>query len=381
MSRRRSLFIQFTDPAGYAAIEHACHLLADRSWSVVLLGTGTVPDHGLKMSWRPDIQLEKISLYKQSWIQKMQYCYFALWAFLWTMCWRPKWIYASDPLCAPIAWLLMKLTKVQVVYHEHDSPLMHFEQSQFMKIIDSFRDKIGREADLCVFPQQVRLAEFIKRSRRTGPTFCVWNCPRVNEIPEKTSKENGKLILYYHGSITRSRLPISLVVAASRFKGAICLRVIGYETSGSVGYTRELARVAMESGMEDLVEFYGPVSRNRLFCSAAGGDVGISLVPSRSEDVNMQHMVGASNKPFDYMACGLPLLVTDLPAWTSTFVSPGYARACDPEDADSIEAELAWYLGHPDERRGMGQRAKEQIRQEWNYDIMFSNVLAKLELT
>ena len=46
----------------------------------------------------------------------------------------------------------------------------------------------------------------------------------------------------------------------------------------------------------------------------------------------MQNMVGASNKPFDYMACGLPLLVTDLPEWTSTFVEPGYARACNPDD-------------------------------------------------
>jgi hypothetical protein len=29
----------------------------------------------------------------------------------------------------------------------------------------------------------------------------------------------------------------------------------------------------------------------------------------------MANMVGAFNKPFDYMACGLPLLVTILPDW------------------------------------------------------------------
>ena len=60
-------------------------------------------------------------------------------------------------------------------------------------------------------------------------------------------------------------------------------------------------------------------------------------MPKKSEDINMQNMVGASNKPFDYMACGLPLLVTDLPEWTSTFVEPGYARACNPDDTDVIE--------------------------------------------
>ena len=102
-------------------------------------------------------------------------------------------------------------------------------------------------------------------------------------------------------------------------------------------------------------------------------------MPKRSNDVNMQHMVGASNKPFDYMACGLPLLVTDLPEWVQTFVKPGYACACNPDDPDSIEAALRWYLTHPNERREMGRRGREKVRQAWNYDTMFAPVLRKLE--
>jgi glycosyltransferase involved in cell wall biosynthesis len=79
------------------------------------------------------------------------------------------------------------------------------------------------------------------------------------------------------------------------------------------------------------------------------------------------------------MACGLPLLVSDLPDWVSTFVEPGYARACDPNDVDSIEAELRWYLDHPDERREMGRRCREQIRKAWNYETTFASVIATLE--
>jgi len=93
----------------------------------------------------------------------------------------------------------------------------------------------------------------------------------------------------------------------------------------------------------------------------------------------MQHMVGASNKTFDYMACGLPLLVTNLPDWVQTFVKPGYARACDPDDPDSIEAELRWYMEHPDERQEMGRRGQNKVRQTWNYKSMFSDVLAEIE--
>ena len=90
-------------------------------------------------------------------------------------------------------------------------------------------------------------------------------------------------------------------------------------------------------------------------------------------------MVGASNKAFDYMACGLPLLVSDLPEWVSTFVKPGYALACDPNDPDSIEAALRWFLDHPDERREMGRRCRDKIQQGWNYETRFADVLAAIE--
>jgi glycosyltransferase involved in cell wall biosynthesis len=102
-------------------------------------------------------------------------------------------------------------------------------------------------------------------------------------------------------------------------------------------------------------------------------------MPKQSEDINMRHMVGASNKPFDYMASGLPLLVSDLPEWVGTFVKPGYARACDPDDPDSIEVALRWYFDHPQERGEMGRQGQAKIREAWNYESMFAGVLTEIE--
>jgi hypothetical protein len=47
-------------------------------------------------------------------------------------------------------------------------------------------------------------------------------------------------------------------------------------------------------------------------------------MPKVSEDINMQAMVGASDKAFDYLACGLALLVSDLPDWRAIYVEAGY---------------------------------------------------------
>jgi hypothetical protein len=47
-------------------------------------------------------------------------------------------------------------------------------------------------------------------------------------------------------------------------------------------------------------------------------------MPTCSRDRNEQAMSGASNKAFDYLVCGLAVLVSNLPDWRSTFVEPGY---------------------------------------------------------
>ena len=92
----------------------------------------------------------------------------------------------------------------------------------------------------------------------------------------------------------------------------------------------------------------------------------------------MRDMTGASNKPFDYMAAGLTLLVSDLPDWHKMFVAPGFARACDPADPDSITAALDWFLDHPAERCSMAMRARAKIESEWNYDTAFAPILDEL---
>jgi spore maturation protein CgeB len=89
-------------------------------------------------------------------------------------------------------------------------------------------------------------------------------------------------------------------------------------------------------------------------------------------------MVGASNKPFDYLAAGQALLVSDLADWREAFAAPGFARACDPTDVDALTEAFAWFAGHPDERRAMGRQGRERIEREWNYETAFAPVLARL---
>jgi glycosyltransferase involved in cell wall biosynthesis len=377
---RRILYVQFTDPAAYPPVEHSSRLLAERGWKVFMLGTGTLGNLNLQLPSHDRIVLKKIRFVQAGLMQKLHYILFFVLALYWTWRWRPSWFYASDPLVCPIVWFVQRIMPVNVVYHEHDSPNPKQATSWFMRAVLAFRSKVARDAELCVLPQRARLLNFLETTGRTKPTFCVWNCPRLEEVVEGDSKQQDGLIAYYHGSITNARLPPQLIIAASRLKGAVRLRVAGYETAGNAGYVQELTTLAAKCGAATIVEPLGTIPpRKDLLAIGSKAHVGLSLMPKQSDDFNLQHMAGASNKPFDYMACGLPLLVSNLPEWVSMFVEPGFAIACDPDDPDSIETALRWYLDHPEERRDMGQRARMKIREAWNYDNEFASVLEAIE--
>jgi glycosyltransferase involved in cell wall biosynthesis len=376
---KRILYIQFTDPNGYPPLEHLSQLLAEKGWLVTFLGTGSFGKNIIEMPADRRIEMRKLPPVRAKWRQKMQYVEFIARGFYTALNLRPQWIYASDTLSAPLALLLSKCTNARVVYHEHDAPNGTENTSRLMKVALACRRRLAREVTICVIPQTERLKLFVAQTGRVGPTYCVWNCPRVAEIQQAEPQSRMGLVAYYHGSINRSRLPPQLIEAACRFKGAVQIWVAGYETSGSQGYVEEMLRLSAEKGCPSALKWLGTVPlRSDLLRTAARADVGLSLMPMSSNDINMIHMAGASNKPFDYMASGLPLLVSNLQSWISLFVRPGFGRACRPDDVDSIEAELRWFLEHPQERRAMSEKCRAQIRTNWNYENVADQLITAI---
>src|SRR4029077_2216785 len=104
--------------------------------------------------------------------------------------------------------------------------------------------------------------------------------------------------------------------------------IVGYETLGTPGYIDQLRRKAKELGGGERLDVKGTLTTREEHLSVCRThDVGFALMPASSGDLNLRTMAGASNKPFDYLACGLALLVSELPEWEQMFVQPGYGLA------------------------------------------------------
>src|SRR5262249_1654651 len=270
---------------------------------------------------------------------------------------------------------------VRVVYHEHDSPAS--KGSLFVRLSMYARRMLAHRAKMCVLPNRKRAERFDtevgKSSNGHQPSIVVWNCPSVEEISAPRAAHNGgDLWVLYHGTIGPPLLPLSVVEALTRLPERVKLCVIGYETIGHRGYVSELRETAGRLGVGDRVRFPGALDRKELLAWCRKFDVGLSLMPKVSDNINMQAMVGASNKAFDYLSCGLALLVSDLPDWRATYVETGYGLACDPIDPESIAGALRWFLDHPVEMRAMGERGRLKIAEEWNYENQFSPVLERM---
>jgi glycosyltransferase involved in cell wall biosynthesis len=379
----RVLFVQAVEAAAYPPIIHAAILLAEAGWRVCVL---SAPVAGMNLDFprHPRIECRAIAARPSYVMTRASYAAYAAAAARLAVAQLPDVVYASDPLGAAPGRLASLLTGARLVYHEHDTP----EPGTLHPFLARCRRAASHRAAAVILPNEARA-----RIARAELGFSddrlqiVWNMPRraelplaelpLAELPSGESRPDKPLLLHYHGNVSPILLPEAVLDAVRQFDGRVRLLIAGYEAPGAPGYIKQLLRYG-RPGPDSPVRYLGPISRGALLGVAARAHVGLAVAPVETDDLNIRHLAGASNKAFDYMAAGLALLVSDLPDWRRMFVSPGYGLACDPGDRASIAAVLGWLLDHPEARRDMARRARCRVAADWNYDTGFRSVLALL---
>lgn len=378
---RKVLYVQYANSAAFPPLLHSSRMLADADWDVMFLAIQTPGTEALQLSPYRRIEMRQMPHCPPGWRQKVHYIRFSLWVLFWTLRWGPTWIYASDLLSCPAVLVASFLPGVRVLYHEHDSPTP-LEHSRFMRMSLAARRALAQKAGICVLPNRIRREVFVREVRRPNrESLVVWNCPSSREVlAPRPAHDGARLHLLYHGTIVPMRIPETMLDAMARLPETVRLSVVGYETIDHAGYVARLRDRALSLGLGERVSFPGPMKRDALLSWCGQFDVGIAFMPNESDDINMRAMAGASNKPFDYLSCGLAVLMTDLPDWRALYVEEGCGLACDPDNPQSIAAALQWFLDHPAELREMGERGRRRIAAEWNYETQFRPVLERMIL-
>jgi glycosyltransferase involved in cell wall biosynthesis len=367
---KRIVYVQYTNPAAYPPLEHSSHALADAGWEVAFLGVTKVGEPQLRWPPRSGIAVHELPPGPAGWLRKVHYMWFAIWVLAWIARLRPAYVYASDTLACPVVLPLSYWKRIKVIYHEHDAPQVA-RHGLVRRLVLLMRRQLAARAEARVLPNDQRVQDFVRSVGDHRTTFSVWNCPIRAEVgPARESHRGDGLRLVYVGSIVPERLPVTLIESLALMPDDVQLRVIGYEAPGHPGYVRQLLERAGRLGVADRIEVLDALPHPQMLKASRDTDVGLVLMKAAAE----QWMPGASNKPFDYLAGGLALLVHDQAGWRELLLDPGYGIACDVDDVHSIASAVLWLLDHPVEMRAMGERGRQRVLSDWNYETQFAPV-------
>jgi len=400
---KKILYIQYANPGAYPPLEHSSKIFANLGWRVVFLGTGSLHGNNLKIPPHPNIRIIRWPWMLGGWVQKMHYLCFGIHALILTCFLRPGYIYASDPLICPIALVIKKITNIKVLYHEHDSPpeknskkviekrgKQEDEIGLFQSVVLEARERLAREVDLCVLPNEERARMFREQTKTMKTVECVWNVPRCEEIGTEKAKPdfNRPLAFFYGGSLSSERLPATLLDEIAKKHHQINFHIVGYQTYSH----SELFRRILEMSKSGLIHYHGALPRKEMWKIVDLCDAALCLMPMTRGDINMKMMIGASNKPFDALARGLALVVSDLPQWKRLYLpgelrnyekscwisDTGYGIAINPVSRKSITAGLEWMLSNREKLWEMGERGRQKIQEDWNYERAFDRIRATI---
>jgi glycosyltransferase involved in cell wall biosynthesis len=121
----------------------------------------------------------------------------------------------------------------------------------------------------------------------------------------------------------------------------------------------------LEDGLKDTVDLIGSVRHADVPEWIARANVGIVALQATS-----QYRKGIPTKLFEYMACGIPVVASDLPA-TRRFMDPASCGfLVEPSNPQQYADAITYLLDHQEEAKRMGENGQQAVRKvyHWKYE-------------
>lgn len=283
-------------------------------------------------------------------------------------------------LLSPVLKSLKPRTKfIYDVHENYDDAILSEEKTwipRWLKpglawLINVFEKGLARLCDLVVAAGPDIEARFKDHRtisiRNYAPTGIIDKCLR-NKKTE--NKNNSVCRIVYTGSITKTRGLIEILRAleAVNKKHRVELVVTGIYQDAE--FKRQ---VEAEPGYR-WMRFLGYLPNYEDVVSVAieADMAAICFQP----DPNLDKAVERSNKLFEYMAMGLPLVVSSLPAWAELVKKYRCGVVVDPMDPSDIARGITYLVEHPKERAAMGARGRNAVNYHYSWEVEGRRLIA-----
>ncbi len=282
---------------------------------------------------------------------------------------RPHVIHAHDVNTLPTAWLAACIVGCPLVYDAHEISTDREGYRKLRKAVGWIEKRLMPLAAATITTTDAR-ATFFARAYGVPRPLVLQNRPRL-EHPERTSRLRDELglsepwpIVLYQGGLQLGRGLHLLVDAMRRVENAYLVMIGGGRLAGS------LMRQVDEEGLAGRVRFVPTVPLSDLPSYTASADIGVQPI----ENTCLNHLTTDSNKLFEYMMAGLPVVASSLPEIRRVVGDGHFGLLVRPGDGDSLAEALARLVDDPALRQGLAANALTAAR-TLNWDAQEAKLL------
>ena len=264
--------------------------------------------------------------------------------------------------------LMLKLfTKAKVIYDIHEDYLMTIATKQWLPSfsrnaiasIYGVLEKISAMLLDGVIPAGLEIGERLRPISRKMSV--IQNFPTLDEFMLNTNSnrsiQSSRRIIAF-GGISKARSIVEIIEAMGLISDNLDARLILGGKSDSVDLEKELSQI---SGWKR-VDYLGVIPRQKMEEIMLSSDISLVLYSPKPNHYDVR-----SNRFYESLAVGLPVIVSDFPKWRRMVEECSCGLAVNPEDPKAIATAIEYLLTHSDEAREMGNRGKQAVLTKYNW--------------
>lgn len=287
-------------------------------------------------------------------------------------------VHAHDVNTLPTAWLAARLSGARLVYDAHEISTSREGYARFRSWVGCVEKTLMPRAEGIITTTQSR-ARFFARAYGIARPLVLQNRPCLSATSpgQRIRLELGLRhpwpIVVYQGGLQQGRGLERLLRVAASLQGAYLVLI------GSGRLTPALMALRTELGLTDQVHFIPTVALADLPSYTASADIGVQPI----ENTCLNHFTTDSNKLFEYVIAGLPVVATDFPEIRKIVRAYSIGLLVPAGSEQSLRTALQCLIDEPLLRQALAQNANNAAlhlnweRQESTLVALYERVLRR----
>lgn len=244
--------------------------------------------------------------------------------------------YVAELIAKPYSWLYGIVVKLIGCYYK--------------RILNNFK---------AIFSVSPNMVDELQKFTST-PVYMVPNYPFANGMVPSQHLDK-KNIFVYQGTVYSISNQITVAKAIQNINDA------SYNIIGTI--SEQLKYNVQQTDINGKVEFTGWITPEELDNRMSECLAGIVVLDYAPACCGKEGQLG-SNKIFEYMKMGLPVICTDFDLWQSMIIDKYQCGiSIPPQNVEKMEEAMKYMISHKNEAFEMGRRGQRAIQEEFCWEL------------